>query len=221
MRRNKVLWTVVLVVSVILLIGYAVWGFSIFRIGNYSLNDNRTYSSSRNGYYGMGMMRGWSNYGDNQTVVNNDKVKNDETISLANAKINKSENSVTYSGKDITIVMLGGPKEADGKFVIGGLINPTVYIPKGSRITLEFINEDEGMPHGIEITNAGPPYLYMLMMQGGVYPGTFINPVPAANENGYPSASTTFTANSAGQYYYICQYPGHAQNGMYGEIIIK
>lgn len=221
MRRDKVLWTLVLVISVILLIGYEVLGSSIFSLGNYSLYDSRTYSSSRNGYYGMGMMGGWSNPEDNQTVVTDDKAKNDEKISLDNAKVSKSDNSVTYLGKDITIVMSGGPKEADGKFVIDGLINPTVYVPKGSRITLEFINEDEGMPHGIEITNAGPPYPYMLMMQVGLYPGTFINPVPAANENGYPSASTTFTANSAGQYYYLCQYPGHAQNGMYGEIIIK
>jgi rusticyanin len=213
MRRNKVLWTIVLVVSIILLIGYEVWGFSIFITGNSSLYGNRTYSSSRNGYYGMGMMGGWLNTENNQTTVSADTAKSDETISLENAKVNKSDNSITYSGKDIKIVMLGGPKEADGKFVVGGLINPTVYVPKGSRITLEFINEDEGMPHGIEITNAGPPYPYMLMMQGGVYPGTFINPVPEANENGYPAALTTFTANSAGQYYYICQYPG--------QIIIK
>lgn len=221
MRINKVIWFVVLVTSVILLIGYAAWGFPVFRTPHYNLNDTGNYTASRNGYYGMGMMGGWSNTENSPENVSDDTVKSDETLSLANAKINNSDNSITYTGKDIKIVVLGGPENADGKFVIGGLINPTVFVAKGSRITMEFINEDEGMPHGIEVTNAGPPYSYMQMMQGGIYPGAFINPLPAANKNGYPAATAEFTASSEGRYYYICQYPGHAQKGMYGEIIIK
>lgn len=146
--------------------------------------------------------------------------------SLKNAKVDTTNNTITYSGKTIKIVAFGGamddsttgPKE---KFVIGGLTNPTLQVPKGAKVTLELINEDTDMPHGIEITDAQPPYYYMSMMQGGIYPGSWIPPIPAASGNTYPTLSTTFTADQAGTFYYICEYPGHATEGMYGELVVK
>lgn len=144
--------------------------------------------------------------------------------SLQNATIDKTNNTITYSGKSVKILALGGamdnnsgPKE---KFVIGGLVNPTLHIQKGTQVTLELINEDTDMPHGIEITDAQPPYGFMSMMQGGIYPGAFIPPIPAASKDVYPVSSTTFTANQSGTFNYICEYPGHAAEGMYGEIIV-
>ncbi len=141
--------------------------------------------------------------------------------SLAQAKIDKVNNTITYQTKNIEIVMYGGPEEADGKFVIKHLINPTIRIPKGANVKLTFINADEGMPHGIEITSSTPPYSYMSMMNGGIYLDAFITPIPEYNGNKMPIASTSFTANNNGDYYYICQYPGHAANGMYGKFIIE
>lgn len=212
MRKDKALWVTVLVVSVIALIGYFVWASSFYKNGNYGRYDN--------GHYGGRMMGGRFNP-NNQTIVSDNTVKSDEAVSLANAQVNKSDNTITYSGNEIKIVMLGGPEGADGKFVIGGLVNPTLNVPRGARVTLELVNEDEGMPHGVEITDAGPPYPYMSMMQGAIYPGALIQPIPEASENGYPQALAAFTASYTGNYYYICQYPGHAQKGMYGRIIIK
>jgi plastocyanin len=43
---------------------------------------------------------------------------------------------------------------------------------------------------------------------------------PSANGRSYED-STSFTANYDGEFYYICQYPGHASEGMYGKIIVK
>lgn len=138
-----------------------------------------------------------------------------------NAVINKKDNSITYSGNNVKIVMLGGPEQTDEKFVIDGLVNPTVHVSKGTKVTIELINEDKGMPHGIEITNAQPPYPFMSMMNGGIYPGSFIHPIPEASDDQYPEDITTFTADESGAFYYICQYPGHAANGMYGKFIIE
>ncbi|WP_139024204.1 plastocyanin/azurin family copper-binding protein [Desulfosporosinus sp. OT] len=177
-----------------------------------------------NGYSGgYGMMGGYG-YGNsssyNQNIKDDNSAAKDMEASLTNATIDKSANTITYTGTDVNIVMYGGPEEADGKFVIGGLINPTLKIPQGAKVTMELINEDTGMPHGVELTTAPPPYYYMAMMQGGVYPGSFLPTIPEASTNQYPSAQVSFTTSDSGQFYYICQYPGHAAKGMYGKIII-
>lgn len=148
------------------------------------------------------------------------------TASLQNATVDQANNTITYTGKTLKIVALGGAMDNSKsgpaeKFIIGGLTNPTLQIPKGAKVTLELINEDTDMPHGIEVTNAQPPYGYMSMMQGGIYPGSFIPPIPEAGSNSYPVASSTFIANQTGTYYYFCEYPGHAAEGMYGQIVVK
>ncbi len=146
----------------------------------------------------------------------------DMNASLQNATVDKANNSVTYAGQSVKIVVLGSPMMtgADDRFVIGGLVNPTIHVPKGAQVAVELVNEDIGMPHGFEITQARPPYAYMSMMQGGIYPGSFIAPIPAANKDRYPMTTTTFTATQSGEYNYICQYPGHAAQGMYGQILV-
>ena len=178
-------------------------------------------SAGANGAPGYGMMGGsFNGAGYSSALTDQTGAANDMKASLANAAVNKSANTITYTGSDVKIVMLGGPGNADEKFVIGGLVNPTLNIPQGARVTMEFINEDTGMPHGVEITSATPPYVYMSMMQGGIYPGAFIHPIPVAVSNKYPVAQISFTAGQAGNFYYLCQYPGHAEKGMYGKIVI-
>lgn len=51
MRRDKILWSTVLIVSSLLLIGYSLWEYTISRNMNF-----RPYSS---GFYGRGMMNRW------------------------------------------------------------------------------------------------------------------------------------------------------------------
>ena len=145
--------------------------------------------------------------------------------SLQSATVDKASNTITYPGQSVKIVAFGGGMDSnnsgpDEKFVIGGLVNPTLHVQKGAKVTFELINEDTGMPHGIEVTSAQPPYGFMSMMQGGIYPGAFIHPIPAANKDAYPVAATTFTASQAGTFHYICEFPGHAAKGMYGKIIV-
>ena len=172
--------------------------------------------------YGPGMMGGYGyNQGDIQYKTDA-QIQADAANTQAYAQVDEQANSIIYSGNEITIFMLGGPEEADEKFVINGLINPTIYVPRDATVTIEFANADEGMPHAFEITDARPPYGYMSMMHNGrIYPGSFIATLPAANGGIYPVGKATFQASEAGTFYYICQYPGHAQEGMYGKMVVQ
>lgn len=168
-----------------------------------------------------GMMGGYGYASNSYTLKTDEQLQEELAAASDGAQADESTNSVRYEGDTIRIIMLAGPEQADEKFVINGLINPTLYVSKGATVTLTLVNQDEGMPHAFEITNAAPPYIYMAMMSGGVYPGTFLNTLPQAGEGQYPSVEITFTANYAGTYYYICQYPGHAEEGMYGMIVVE
>ncbi|QQE81450.1 plastocyanin [Alicyclobacillus sp. SO9] len=141
--------------------------------------------------------------------------------SLQNATLSKNTNTVTYRKQNVTVVFFAGPEQADGKFVVGGLVNPTIQVRKGAHVQFKVINMDTGMPHGIEMTTANPPYSYMSMMQGGIYPGSFIAPLPEAQNGQYAVASSDFVANQSGHFHYLCQVPGHAAKGMYGKMIVS
>ncbi len=175
----------------------------------------------------------WSNvmggmintYYGNGPTLSDAKANSEEVASLRHASVDKLSNTVTYSGQSAKVVILGGAmgstrSNAGEHFVIDGLMDPTIHVDQGATVTLELINEDTDMPHGIEVTSASPPFSFMSMMQGGIYPDTFIHPIPAASKNLYPVATTTFKASQSGTFHYICQYPGHAAEGMYGTIIV-
>ncbi len=205
-----------------LLLGISVTGITVSQAFAQSNSNASTSSFWQSDGYG-GMMGGFA--GNIQSVKAADAIEVVKT-SLRHVSVDKAKNTIIYKGKTVKIVALGGAMDNSKsgpaeKFIIGGLTNPTVQIPKGAKVTLELINEDTDMPHGMEITNAQPPYGYMSMMQGGIFPATFIPPIPAASSSSYPVATTTFTATQSGTFHYICEYPGHAAEGMYGKLIIK
>jgi len=233
MNRKK--WIVVLSIVGVMALSGTAFALTSGSIAGKSVAITTPWSNENSGGYGMmggygangngggyGMMGGQGSGNNNALDVKDENsAAKDMATSLTNATVDKSSNTITYTGTNVKIVMLGGPKEADEKFVIAGLINPTLKIPQGANITMEIINKDEGMSHGVEITTATPPYTYMSMMQGGgIYPGASIQPIPKAASNQYPASQVSFAASNVGEFYYLCQYPGHAANGMYGKIII-
>lgn len=132
---------------------------------------------------------------------------------------------------------------SDDVFVIYGLIDPTLVIPSGAHINLIFANLDDDMYHNFVVTSLSPPYYYMpmqgmmfsnssswygggrgMMGGGGTIFGTMMPLLSPAN---YTLGSTYYYATSfnlldyGGNYWYICTYPGHAQSGMYGKILVS
>jgi rusticyanin len=233
MKRAKLGWSLVLTFSTAALIGYGVWGFNFIKNNNTAINNaniitnnNDNLQSYRNfggrmGRYGMrGGYRSQNNI-TSSSYINEAAANKQMEDSLKNAAIDKNNNTITFSGKTIAIVMFASPESADEKFVVGGLINPTIQVPVDAAVSLEIVNEDVGIPHGIEITSAAPPFAYMSMMQGNVYANSIVSPLPAATKDNYPSAVTNFTTSESGTFYYLCEYPSHAATGMYGKFIVK
>jgi rusticyanin len=145
-------------------------------------------------------------------------------------------NSISFGSKNVSIVVLAmGVDRAvnltnstppayakNDTFVIDGLINPTLVLQKGSTVHITFVNLDSSEYHDIIITSTGPPYQYMPMsaMGGLVSMMSFVQHADYQQGQAY-EYSYNASFNSAGTFWYLCMYPGHAQMGMYGKIIVE
>ena len=146
----------------------------------------------------------------------------------ANARrtVDQTGSTLTYRSQHVTLVALGAPGSRPGMYWqldgIDGPDGPTVSVPAGATVTVDFTDGDPGHPHGFELTTAAPPYEHMAMMAGRIAaPGAFIMPVPPPDGNLWYAATISFRAPSAGTYYIICPVPGHAQQGMWAKFVVR
>ncbi|MCL4544880.1 MAG: plastocyanin/azurin family copper-binding protein [Chloroflexi bacterium] len=141
----------------------------------------------------------------------------------AGADVNRQTKTITYHTAQVAFAALASPDgEKDMTWNVGGLVNPTIVIPKGAQVTVHFFDADTGTPHGWELTTTPPPYPSMVMMDAQVaFPGAFAMPVSGATAQQWFGRTVRFTATTAGTYYYLCPVPGHAQQGMAGRLVVS
>jgi len=157
----------------------------------------------------------------------------------AGALAYSNNNTVSFISGNITLVVLAmgvqrainltheqppafDSNRSGNAFVIDGMINPTLIIPKGAIVHVEFINLDSGEYHNVIMTATGPPYQYMPMsaMEGII---SMMPLIPPADYSGGSASEYNYTVvfDNTGTYWYLCMYPGHAQMGMYGKIVVS
>jgi rusticyanin len=112
----------------------------------------------------------------------------------------------------------GGPDET---FRIAGMVNPTIVVPAGSRVSIQVINADPGTAHGLVVTASIPRSSWMPMMTAvPAFAGSALwflgNPTAAGMHTG----TLTFAATRPGTYHYLCPVPGHVQKGMTGTFTV-
>ncbi len=152
------------------------------------------------------------------------------------AVVSPKNNSIVFESKNVSIVVLAmgvdramnltgstpPPHATNDTFVIDGLIAPTLVLQKGSTVHITFVNLDSNEYHDVIITSTGPPYPYMPMsaMSGLVSMMSFVQHADYQQGQAY-EYSYNASFNSAGTFWYLCMYPGHAQMGMYGKIVVQ
>jgi rusticyanin len=141
----------------------------------------------------------------------------------AGAHINRAARTVTFTTGSVHLVALASPAGGpDETFRIAGMVNPTLIVPAGSRVSIQVINADPDTAHGLVITTSGDRSSWMPMMTGrSAFTGSALwflgNPTTA----GMHASTLTFTATQPGTYQYLCPVPGHAQKGMTGTFTVS
>ena len=140
------------------------------------------------------------------------------------ATLDTTANTVTYTGRSVTLVALASPHgEPNMTWEIDGLVNPTISVTPGARVTVVLVNTDWGYMHGFELTTTSPPYPKMAMAD--IADDFFLMPLPPRTEKdtrtaSYHTRTASFTS-AVGVYHYLCPVPGHAAAGMFGTFVVS
>ncbi len=150
-----------------------------------------------------------------------------------------ANNTIIFNSSNVSITVLAmGPERAEnltGKsppsyvqvnnggnvFVIDNMINPVLVIPAGAALHITFVNLDSSESHNMIISGSPPPYSYMPYQAMS----SIVSMMPLIQHASYPAGeayeySYSAVLTSSGTLWYLCMYPGHAQMGMYGKIVV-
>lgn len=133
-----------------------------------------------------------------------------------------SAHRLTFSAKDVSFTVLASPSMPQENFEIAGMVNPTVVVPQGAQVTIQFVNADTDMAHGLVITasDAAATSVMPMMTAPPAFSGAALWFLGEATSAGMHTGTLTFTASTAGTYQYLCPVPGHAQEGMLGSFVV-
>ncbi len=140
----------------------------------------------------------------------------------AGASINRAARTITFTTRTVQLTVLASPSMPAESFRIAGMTNPAVSVPAGAHVTIELINADEDMAHGLVIAATGAAGSPMPMMTAApAFRGAALWFLGKPTTAGMHAGTITFTAATPGSYQYLCPVPGHAQEGMVGTFTVR
>ena len=140
----------------------------------------------------------------------------------AGASINRAARTITFTSENVSLVVLASPSMPAESFRIAGMTDPAISVPAGAHVSIELVNADADMAHGLVITAAGAARSPMPMMTAApALSGSALWFLGKPTTAGMHAGTIAFTAATPGSYQYLCPVPGHAQEGMAGAFTIR
>ncbi len=138
------------------------------------------------------------------------------------ASINRAARTITFTTATVKLTVLASPSMPAESFRIAGMTDPAISVPAGARVTIELINADDDMAHGLVIMPAGAARSAMPMMTAApAFSGAALWFLGEPTGAGMHAGTITFTAGTPGSYQYLCPVPGHAREGMGGTLTVR
>ena len=127
----------------------------------------------------------------------------------------KGEGTLTFSKKEIRLVIATGPESDMLSYRIQGMRNPTLVVPEGTRLKILIVNKDSDMWHDLRIGHVMGEFSAdpTLAMTAGS-----VKLEPAGSGKTWHAQELVIQANEAGSFKYFCSVTGHAKGGMWGAI---
>ncbi len=82
----------------------------------------------------------------------------------AGASIDQAARTITFTTMNVNLAVLASPSMPAESFRIAGMTNPAISVPAGAHVSIELINADADMSHGLVTTSAGAAQSAMPMM---------------------------------------------------------
>lgn len=129
----------------------------------------------------------------------------------------KSATDLTFTEKEIRLVIITGPEEDMLSYRILGMRNPTLVVPSGATLRILFVNRDSDMRHDVRfghVVGEFTPAPDLAMTAGS----TRLDPV--SDDGAMQAEEIVVKAVEDGIYKYFCTVRGHAKGGMWGNIAV-
>src|SRR5688500_5313591 len=128
----------------------------------------------------------------------------------------KDKMTLTFTEKEIRLVVITGPEDDMLSYRIQGVRNPTLVVPSGATLKILFVNVDIDMRHDVRF---------------GHVPGEFMPNPPIAETAGSQKLAAVadgvmnaeemvIRAVDNGMHKYFCSVGAHAKGGMWGNIAV-
>lgn len=207
-RRRFVVFAVAVVAATgSVFVGHATWGTS----------EGSKRPSTTNGKL-PGLTRG--SYHD-QSTAPFDYLTADQGLMMGKsipwgADVYKARNEIVFNTTSIYFAVLATPFRAPtGFFLIAGLVDPTLVVPKGATITLTLINTDRTRARGW-LLRAAFPHLLPSANPKPAFPGAFAFPLRPSSALRLQAEIINFRAVGSGAFQYLSPANGPAPIGIGG-----
>jgi rusticyanin len=144
------------------------------------------------------------------------------TQTPADARIDRAACTITFTNGSVHLAAVASPAGGpDETFRIAGMVNPTVVVPAGAKVSIEVINADPDTAHGLVVSASDGRSSWMPMMgDRPAFTGSALWFLGDSTAAGMHTGTLAFTASTPGTYHYLCPVPGHAQKGMTGTFTV-
>jgi hypothetical protein len=155
------------------------------------------------------------------TLVSSQKktVKESELAALEKNQTTgtKEGSTLTFTGKEIRLLVRTGPEDDMLSFRIQGVRNPILVVPSGVRMTILFVNVDADMRHDVRFGHVVGEF----PARPSIAETAGTEKLAAKGDDGVVQAEEIVVkANENGQYKYFCSVPTHAKGGMWSHIAV-
>lgn len=129
----------------------------------------------------------------------------------------KEGTNLTFTEKEIRLVIKTGPTDDMLSYRILGMRNPNLVVPSGATLKILFVNSDTDMRHDVRFGHVAGEFA--LAPETNATAGT--EKLAAKSEDGiFQAEEIVIKTSEDGAYKYFCTVRGHAKGGMWGNIFV-
>lgn len=155
------------------------------------------------------------------TLVSSEKkaLRETDLVRLENAQTigKKDKTTLTFTEKEVRLVVITGPEDDMLSYRIQGMRSPTIVVPADVKLTILFINSDLDMRHDVRFGHVVGE-LPLAPETGNTAGSTKL--VPRGDDGVLQAEELVLRASSTGAFKYFCSVRGHAKGGMWGNIAV-
>jgi hypothetical protein len=129
----------------------------------------------------------------------------------------KDNQNLTFTDKEIRLVVLTGPEDDMLSYRVQGVRNPNLIVPSGARLKILFVNKDIDMRHDVRFGHVENEFEIVVDLNATA--GSNIL-TPKAEDGAMQAEELVLQATEDGAYKYFCSVRGHAKGGMWGNILV-